>query len=75
MCRFSVNCRLSSVVVAGDQAVYKWYFTIFFDLLGKLYARALSVNVFLKIVDLSFCTYTGVKVYTSNTSNAGHRLY
>ena len=41
-------------MVASDQAVYKRYLTIFFDLLGELYARVLSVKVFVKIVDFVF---------------------
>ena len=34
------------------------HFTIFLDLLGKLYVRVLSVRVFAKIVDLVF-VYSG----------------
>ena len=31
-----------------------WYLTIFFDLLGELYVRVLSVKVFVEIVDSLF---------------------
>ena len=74
MCWFPVNSGLLGVVFPCYQGIWKSYLAFLLDLLGKLDASILFVQVFMEFIDrkkyLSFCWSCGVFLFCSRLKSS-----